>query len=69
MVEPAGSSVPFGVVAGRCPACGYESLALGDEARVTCTWVRCPAPWAADELLDAPPAYAVRKPETEAPGG
>lgn len=39
-------------VAGRCPACGNESLFLGDGGYVTCSRAECPNPAAASELLE-----------------
>ena len=38
-------------VQGRCPACGWASLFLGDGGHVTCSRLDCPGPCAADELL------------------
>ncbi|MFD9072842.1 hypothetical protein [Streptomyces lasiicapitis] len=41
----------FGGIAGRCPACGWSSLFLGDGGHVTCSRIECPDPCAADQLL------------------
>lgn len=38
-------------VQGRCPACGWTSLFLGDGGHVTCSRLECPNPCAADQLL------------------
>jgi hypothetical protein len=38
-------------VKGRCPACGWTSLFLGDGGYVTCSRLECPNPSAADQLL------------------
>lgn len=52
---------PFVTVQGRCPACGWQSLFLGDGGYVTCSRVECGDPCAATDLLErdtrqAPPA-------------
>lgn len=39
-------------VAGSCPACGKESLMVGEGGRLTCRRLDCPRPTAADEILD-----------------
>lgn len=39
-------------VRGRCPACGSETLFLGNSGYVTCSVIGCVAPGAAAELLD-----------------
>ncbi|MET8080052.1 DUF6085 family protein [Streptomyces sp. NPDC005303] len=44
---------PYQEVRGRCPACGWTSLFLGDGGHVTCSRLECPDPSAADELLHA----------------
>lgn len=38
-------------VQGRCPACGWTTLFLGDGGHVTCSRLECPNPSAADDLL------------------
>lgn len=38
-------------VQGQCPACGRESLFLGDGGYVTCAILECPQPEAASDLL------------------
>mgnify|MGYP001569443309 FL=1 len=38
-------------VVGYCPACGSQTLFLGDGGHVTCSRLDCPRPTAADELL------------------
>ena len=38
-------------VQGRCPACHWQTLFLGDGGHVTCSRIDCPNPSAADELL------------------
>lgn len=45
-------------VQGRCPACNWHTLFLGNGGHVTCSRLECPNPSAADELLhgDARPA-------------
>lgn len=40
-------------VQGRCPACGHQSLFLGEGGHVTCSRGACPAPYAADDLLES----------------
>lgn len=41
-------------VVGRCPmGCG-ETLFLGSGGYVTCSWVECPQPDAASDLLEGP---------------
>lgn len=42
-------------VQGHCPACGRESLFLGNEGHVTCAILACPNPCAADGLLTTDP--------------
>ena len=42
-------------IQGRCPACGWASLFLGDGGHVTCSRLECPNPSAADDLLHATP--------------
>jgi hypothetical protein len=39
-------------VAGRCPACGGESLMLADGGYITCRRVDCPNPEAAHEAIE-----------------
>lgn len=39
-------------VAGRCPACGGESLFLADGGHVTCRRLDCPDPCAVDDILN-----------------
>jgi hypothetical protein len=43
-------------VAGRCPACGHDTLAVAgwDRGRLHCDHPGCPHPMAADELLSGP---------------
>ncbi|MCP3820098.1 DUF6085 family protein [Streptomyces sp. A3M-1-3] len=43
-------------VQGRCPACGWESLFLGDGGYVTCFRLECPEPDAASTVLERRPA-------------
>ena len=38
-------------VQGRCPACRWQSLFLGDGGHVTCSRLECPDPCAADQML------------------
>lgn len=53
-------------VAGTCPACGSRSLFLGSGGHVTCSWVDCSAPCAADSLLnEASEAVAKARTATE----
>jgi hypothetical protein len=40
-------------VQGRCPACRWSSLFLGDGGHVTCSRLECPNPSLADDLLHA----------------
>ncbi|MEU8642296.1 hypothetical protein AB0C91_10300 [Streptomyces sp. NPDC048674] len=42
---------PYQTVAGRCPACRWESLFLGNGGHVTCARDECPNPCAADQML------------------
>lgn len=42
---------PYQQVQGRCPACGWTSLFLGDGGHPTCSRLECPNPSAADQLL------------------
>ena len=42
---------PRETVAGHCPACGWESLFLGDGGHVTCSRLDCPNPSAAHKML------------------
>lgn len=42
----------FADVKGRCPACGWTSLFLGDGGYVTCSRIDCPEPDAASTLLE-----------------
>jgi hypothetical protein len=39
-------------VQGACPACKKETLFLGSGGFVTCSWIYCPNPTAAHDLLD-----------------
>jgi hypothetical protein len=50
-------------VQGRCPACGWTSLFLGDGGYVTCSRLDCPSPSAADQLLhgETPPQAALAR--------
>jgi hypothetical protein len=41
-------------VQGRCPACGGNSLFLGEGGYVTCPRIDCPEPDAASTLLEKP---------------
>lgn len=45
-------------VRGRCPACHWHTLFLGDGGHITCSRLECPNPSAADELLHAEPRPA-----------
>lgn len=45
-------------VQGRCPACGWASLFLGNGGHVTCSRLECPNPSAADDLLHGEPGLA-----------
>jgi hypothetical protein len=45
-------------VQGRCPACGWASLFLGNGGHVTCSRLECPNPSAADDLLHGGPGPA-----------
>jgi hypothetical protein len=45
-------------VQGRCPACGWTSLFLGNGGHVTCSRLECPEPCAADEMLHGEPTPA-----------
>lgn len=57
--EPAGASgCSLPTVQGRCPACGRESLFLGDGGYVTCSRVDCTEPDAASTLLERDPTIA-----------
>jgi hypothetical protein len=48
-------------VKGHCPACGKESLFLGDGGYVTCSRLECPRPDAVSTLLeDKETAHIVR---------
>ena len=48
-------------IAGRCPACGWESLTLAAGNRIICTRLECPRPTAADEILaDAETEHVVQ---------
>ncbi|MCI3277596.1 hypothetical protein [Streptomyces cylindrosporus] len=38
-------------VQGRCPACRWRSLFVGDGGHITCSRLECPTPEAADQLL------------------
>jgi hypothetical protein len=38
-------------VYGRCPACGWSSLFLGEGGHVTCSRLECPRPELVDELI------------------
>src|SRR5690606_20281477 len=42
---------PMTDVQGRCPACGGDSLFLGEGGHVTCSRLDCPNPCAADDML------------------
>ncbi|MET9879772.1 hypothetical protein ABZZ36_34935 [Actinacidiphila glaucinigra] len=44
----------FQRVQGRCPACGRNSLFLGDGGYVTCSRTLCSEPDAASTLLEVP---------------
>jgi hypothetical protein len=46
---------PFTNVQGRCPACGWTTLFLGDGGYVTCSRADCPQPDAASTLLERDP--------------
>ncbi len=46
------NSVAYPIVAGKCPACGYGPLFLGAGGYVTCSWIKCPEPDAATNLLE-----------------
>lgn len=46
---PAPDAAP--VVQGRCPACGWVGLFIGDGGHITCSQVDCPNPSAAGEIL------------------
>lgn len=48
----------FPRVKGRCPACGYAALFLGDGGYITCGNLQCGDPCAASDLL----AHDVRAP-------
>lgn len=39
-------------IKGICPACGRETLFLGGEGYVTCSWLTCPNPAAASDVLE-----------------
>lgn len=39
-------------IRGKCPACGHESLILGDGGYVTCSRLECPEPDAPSKLLE-----------------
>ncbi|MEV6737912.1 hypothetical protein AB0N14_13655 [Streptomyces sp. NPDC051104] len=39
-------------VQGRCPACGWASLFLGDGGYITCSRLECPSPEAAHEAIE-----------------
>jgi hypothetical protein len=55
-------------VQGRCPACGWTSLFLGDGGYVTCPRLECPNPSAADQLLHGEqPAPTPGGPVTDRP--
>lgn len=49
-------------VEGACPACRSESLFLGADGHVTCSWIECPDPCAPDRRLhkDKRPTIALR---------
>lgn len=51
---------PFADVQGRCPACGWTTLFLGDGGYVTCSRADCPQPDAASTLLERDPRAAAR---------
>jgi len=42
-------------VKGMCPSCGSRSLFLGNGGHVTCSWIECKDPCAADKLLSIDP--------------
>ena len=50
--------VAFPNIQGRCPACGWGSLFLGDGGYVTCSRIECPEPDAATTLLERKPTPA-----------
>ncbi|MER7815635.1 hypothetical protein [Streptomyces sp. NPDC096153] len=49
------TAAPMVDVRGRCPACGWESLFLGDGGYVTCSRLECSTPDAASTLLTRDP--------------
>lgn len=60
---------PYQQVQGRCPACGWSSLFLGDGGHVTCSRLECPKPEGADQLLHgeqaAPTATQATEPQEQ----
>lgn len=46
-----GAAAAAPVVRGRCPACGWVGLFIGDGGHITCSQVDCPNPSAADDIL------------------
>lgn len=42
---------------GRCPACGNTTLFRGSKGYITCSWLKCPNPGAAHELLSETAAH------------
>lgn len=46
---PLAAGLPL--VQGRCPACGTKGLFLGDGGYVTCSFIDCPQPDAATEVI------------------
>ena len=54
--QPFGNVDLFPKVQGRCPACGSNSLFLGDGGYVTCSVLGCPDPCAASNVLEDPDA-------------
>lgn len=44
----------FPKVQGRCPACRMSTLFVGAGGYITCSWLSCPDPGAASDLLEGP---------------
>jgi hypothetical protein len=53
------------LVKGRCPACGWASLFLGNGGHTTCARLDCPNPCAADDLLHGSDNLAAWQPQTD----
>lgn len=64
--EPVGEREDTRRVRGRCPACGSETLFLGDSGYVTCSLIDCPNPSAPSKLLTDPSSGLPGEPSDEA---